>query len=360
MNGTRRTIALVSLLALAAIGITQGMMHGQPGSAGGGMPGMPGMMTTAPTDELGFLQHMIPHHREAIATAEALLEVTERPELRELLENVIETQSEEVERMEGWIAEWYPGADPEALYTPMMRDLGPDATVADRERVWLEDMVMHHMMAVRDARMLLAGGFAEHPEVEALARDIVASQTSEMQTMSGWLADWFGVSGMQGIPEMMGGQGMMGGQAPFGAAGDQGASDAPGTQRGFEVMPGQAGFGMMHGPSGMRGGMMHGPGGMGGEMMHPGLGGMGGFSGMMHPGFGAMGRFAGHGVANGMSPATAEALARAFLAGRGEGGSVVEVAGPRVTYEVSYQAGDRTGVLLIDAQTGEVSEAPAE
>jgi uncharacterized protein (DUF305 family) len=292
MNGTLRITALVSLLALAAIGITQGMMHGQPGSAGGGMPGMPGMpgmMTTAPTDELGFLQHMIPHHREAIATAEALLEVTERPELRDLLENVIETQSEEVERMEGWIAEWYPGADPEAPYTPMMRDLGPDATVADRERAWLEDMVMHHMMAVRDARLLLAGGFAEHPEVEALARDIVGSQTSEMQTMSGWLADWFGVSGM------MGGQGMMGG-----------------------------------------------------------------FSGMMHRGFGGMGGFAGHGVANGMSPATAEALARAFLAGRGDGGSVVEVAGPRVTYAVSYQAGDRTGVLLIDAQTGEVSEAPAE
>ena len=124
--------------------------------------------------------------------------------------------------------------------------------------------------------------------------------------MSGWLADWFGVSGM---PGMMGGQGMMGGMAQPGFGG----SDA----------------------SGMRGGMMH-------------------------PGFGAMGGFAGHGVANGMSPATAEALARAFLAGRGESGSVVEVAGPRVTYEVSYQAGDRTGVLLIDAQTGEVSEAPAE
>jgi hypothetical protein len=161
--------------------------------------------------------------------------------------------------------------------------------VADRERVWLEDMVMHHMMAVRDARLLLARGFAAHPEVEALARDIVAGQTREMRTMSGWLGDWFGVSGM---PGMMGGLGMMGGQ--------------------------------------------------------------GGFGGMMRPGF------AGHEAANTMSPAAAEAPANAFLAGRGDGGSVIEVSGPRVSYAVSYQDGDRTGVLLIDALTGEVSEAPAE
>ncbi len=292
MNRTLRTTALVSLLALAAIGITQGMMYGQPGTPRGNAPGM---MTAAPSDELGFLQHMIPHHREAIETAEVLLEATDRPELRDLLENVIETQTGEVERMERWIAAWYPGADPEAPYTRMMRDLGDDATVAERERAWLEDMVMHHMMAVRDARLLLAGGLAEHPEVEALARDIVSSQTSEMRTMSGWLADWFGVSGMQGMPGMMGGQGMMGG-----------------------------------------------------------------FGGMMHPGFAGMGGLAGPAAASGMSPAAAEALARAFLAGRGDGGSVVEVSGPRVTYEVTYEDGDRTGILLIDAQTGEVSEAAAE
>lgn len=317
MNGTLRTAALVSLLALAAIGITQGMMHGQPGAAGSGMQGMPGTMMSAPTDELSFLQHMIPHHREAVETAEALLAVTERPELRDLLENVVETQTEEIERMQGWIAAWYPGADPEALYAPMMRDLGDDATVADRERVWLEDMVMHHMMAVRDARLLLARGFAEHPEVEALARDIVAGQTREMRTMSAWLGEWFGVTGMPG---------MMGSPGPFGGIGGQGADDAYGARRGF---------GMMYGPSGMRGGAMD-------------------------PGFGGMGGFAGREAGTAMSPATAEALARAFLAGRGGGGSVVEVSGPRVTYEVTYEDGDRTGVLLIDGRTGEVSEAPAE
>jgi len=317
MNNAPRTAALVALLALAAIGITQGMMHGQPGTAGPGMPGMPGTMMAAPTDELGFLQHMIPHHREAIETAEALLEVTDRAELRALLENVIETQTEEVERMQGWIAAWYPDAEPEAPYAPMMRGLGPDASVADRERAWLEDMLVHHMMAVRDARLLLTGGFAEHPEVEALARDIVAGQTSEMQTMSGWLAEWFGVSGM---PGMMGGQSMMGGQVPFGDLG-----------------------------------------GRHGRTMRPGFGGATGpLGGMMHPGFGGMGGFVGHDTAHAMGAATAEALARAFLAGRGDGGTVVEVAGPRVTYEVTYEDGSRTGVLLIDAQTGEVSEATSE
>jgi Ni2+-binding GTPase involved in maturation of urease and hydrogenase len=57
-------------------------------------------------------------------------------------------------------------------------------------------------------------------------------------------------------------------------------------------------------------------------------------------------------------PDVVEALARAYLAGRGGDAVIVEVTGPRVTYEVSYRAGDVEGVLVIDALSGDVVEAP--
>jgi hypothetical protein len=88
----------------------------------------------------------------------------------------------------------------------------------------------------------------------------------------------------------------------------------------------------MHGAGGM--GHMHGAGGMHGAM--PG----------MHGGA----------AAGAFSAEVVEALARAYLAGRGGDGEVLEVGTPRVTYEVTYRIGDVEGELLIDALTGDVVE----
>jgi hypothetical protein len=53
-----------------------------------------------------------------------------------------------------------------------------------------------------------------------------------------------------------------------------------------------------------------------------------------------------------------EALARAYLAGRGGDVEVLEVGTPRLTYEVTYRADGIDGVLLIDALTGDVVDEP--
>ncbi len=289
------TLALALTLALVAFALAQGGMgHGATGTPGGhgGMAhgaGMPG-----PADEASFLAHMIPHHQEAIDSAEALLEVTERPALQSLLRDIITSQTAEIELMTQWLARWHPDAPATVPYTPMMRDLA-DAPVAEQERAFLEDMLMHHMMAVRDARMLLAQGLAEHEEVADLARSIVNEQTREMSLMQDWLAAWFDAPGM--------GMGMMG------------SMRSPGTAE-------QGPMGMMHG-SGTAG----------------------------------MGMMAGQ-AAGFLDAGMARALANAFLAGAGEGGEVTEVLGPQITYEVAFRNGDVEGLLLVDARTGEVWLAP--
>ena len=212
---TLRALTLGALLMLWSAAVAQGGQHGaghghgheadaeQDTSTGMGMaaggPMGSGMMAPHAVDEAGFLAHMIPHHQEAVDSARALLEVTERPELRALGDAIIASQTAEIEAMEGWLDAWHPDAPRDVAYVPMMRDLGPDAPAEEVERAFLEDMIMHHMMAVRDARMLLMRGLAEHDEVAALARSIVSEQMAEIDQMRAWLADWFGVTVPMGM-----------------------------------------------------------------------------------------------------------------------------------------------------------------
>lgn len=57
--------------------------------------------------EEAWLRGMIVHHLGAVAMSEALLEQTERPELIELANTIIETQTAEVEQMRGWLNAWF-------------------------------------------------------------------------------------------------------------------------------------------------------------------------------------------------------------------------------------------------------------
>lgn len=57
--------------------------------------------------EEAWLRGMVVHHLGAVAMAENLLEETDRPELIELGNNIIESQSKEIEQMRGWLQTWF-------------------------------------------------------------------------------------------------------------------------------------------------------------------------------------------------------------------------------------------------------------
>lgn len=157
----------------------------------GGMGGMHGMHEV--TSEYRFLVEMIPHHQEAVDTSRAVTARTVRPELREFADKIARDQEREIEMMRGWLAEWYPGKSTKAGYRPMMRPtagLSPDRA----DRAWLEDMIMHHRMAVMMADSVLRGGFSSRPETMELARTIVEAQNREIEVMEKWLAEWYGVT----------------------------------------------------------------------------------------------------------------------------------------------------------------------
>jgi len=77
-----------------------------------GMSDMPGELNTlkqaenATFDKL-FMTMMISHHQEAVNMAELLPAKTQRPELLKLGQNIVASQSAEIQQMKGWQQAWF-------------------------------------------------------------------------------------------------------------------------------------------------------------------------------------------------------------------------------------------------------------
>ncbi|MFB9628445.1 DUF305 domain-containing protein [Nonomuraea helvata] len=206
-------IAVGAALAAAAAvtGIAGATTGATPGTtAGTTPPAAAGQPTATPTgwgpmgpcgwmhnmhvsDEAGYLTHMVAHHEEAVAAARQL-QRSNRPGMRALGASIVTTQNAEIATMKEWLATWYPGHPGARDYRPMMRDLsGLSGDALDE--AFLQDMIPHHMVAIRMSQQLLMSGRAEHPEVAELATKIRDNQHAEMFRMRHYLADWFGERG---------------------------------------------------------------------------------------------------------------------------------------------------------------------
>ena len=141
------------------------------------------------SNEYEFLIQMIPHHEEAVRAAKTLRANTQREEMRQFAEGIIQTQSDEIEKMRLWLIEWYPDKDHETEYQPMMRNL--DDLMGDAvDAAFIEDMIPHHMTAVMMSQQLLVRGLAEREEVADLARKIRDNQRAEIHLMMRWITAW--------------------------------------------------------------------------------------------------------------------------------------------------------------------------
>ena len=54
-----------------------------------------------------FIEAMIPHHQLAVMMAQMLRSGTNRPEMLFLANNIIESQSKEIQEMQSWYRSWY-------------------------------------------------------------------------------------------------------------------------------------------------------------------------------------------------------------------------------------------------------------
>ena len=82
-----------------------GMMSGS-GMHMGGREDMQTLENAIDFDK-AFIEAMIPHHQLAVMMAQMLRSGTNRPEMLSLANNIIESQSREIQEMQSWYQSWY-------------------------------------------------------------------------------------------------------------------------------------------------------------------------------------------------------------------------------------------------------------
>ncbi|MGB7417130.1 MAG: DUF305 domain-containing protein [Thermosynechococcaceae cyanobacterium] len=165
-------------------------------------------MDLGPADadlDLRFIDAMTPHHQGAVVMAKAVLENSQRPEMKTLASAIIAAQNQEIAQMKQWRKDWYPQASdtPMAWHAEgnhmrpmsaeqmkamsMEQDLGK--ADADFDLRFINGMVPHHEAAVVMAQDVLTK--SKRPEIKKLAQAILDSQQTEIDQMQKWRKAWY-------------------------------------------------------------------------------------------------------------------------------------------------------------------------
>ena len=190
----RRSVRWMGALAVASTLAVTGCMAGTTVTA----PTPTQSAETFTSADVMFAMMMIPHHEQAVAMSDVLLgKDSIDTRVRELAEGIRAAQQPEIELMESWLDEWgmdefgdmgrmTPGAG--MMMSEMDMSALEDASGADAERVFLEEMIVHHEGAIQMSRALLEAG--SNPDARVLAEEIIVDQTDEITLMRDLLTDY--------------------------------------------------------------------------------------------------------------------------------------------------------------------------
>lgn len=180
-------IALAGALALAGCSGTE-----EPAQDTGAVAGEQAEHNDA---DVMFAQMMIPHHEQAIEMSDILLAKPDAdPAVTELATRIKAAQAPEIEQLGQWLDTW--GAERTSEHSGHagmdgmmseddMQSLG-DAPGPEASRLFLEQMIAHHLGAVEMAEEELDSG--QDPAAVEMAQTIVDTQTAEIETMEDLLA----------------------------------------------------------------------------------------------------------------------------------------------------------------------------
>ncbi|MGY1848048.1 MULTISPECIES: DUF305 domain-containing protein [unclassified Blastococcus] len=153
--------------------------------------------------DVAFARGMIPHHRQAIAMAELAEGRAADPRVLDLATRIQAAQDPEIETMSGWLEDW--DADGGHMDHGMGGGMGGmdhgeggmmsegdmhalmSATGPEFDRLFLEQMIVHHQGAVEMAAEHSANG--RNKEALELAQSIRDSQNAEIAEMQQLLTE---------------------------------------------------------------------------------------------------------------------------------------------------------------------------
>lgn len=151
-----------------------------------------------------YIDMMLPHHGSIIALAEAALPRLTDPRLKEMAQNIIDTQSAERAELTGYREAWYGSGTPDmskqsmtlmmrampsmhSSVKTMMQEMDANWQVttfcaaANPDLAFIEQTIPHHQMAIdgsKDAREK-----AIHPETKTFAEKVIADQQAEIDEL---------------------------------------------------------------------------------------------------------------------------------------------------------------------------------
>lgn len=147
-----------------------------------------------------FIADMLAHHEGALNMAESAGAATERKEILDLSQSIMQTQAQEIIKMQALQAEWgyektlgghasHSGMGNEMSGT--MMDMGKELeglNGVEFDKKFLELMIEHHQQAVDMSKYADTNAF--HQEIKDLAKQIIEAQEAEIAQMQQWQMEW--------------------------------------------------------------------------------------------------------------------------------------------------------------------------
>ena len=175
-------VALIMVMALAGCSkdASMGMDHeGHSSEASGDLS----------SDDIMFLQMMIPHHQQAIDISDLALTKSSDSELLALAKDIRDGQGAEIVKMKAWLDGANAGMDPgHSMGHDMGGMLGDSelaalkaATGKSFDLLWLKGMTGHHVGAIDMAAMIEN---AENAEIKSFGQAIVTTQSAQNKQMA--------------------------------------------------------------------------------------------------------------------------------------------------------------------------------
>ena len=191
MRSRKRAAALRLVIAAMGSIVLLGACGSDQGSDTGG-----GAEEAYNEADVTFLQEMTVHHEQAIEMAEMVEDRTDRPELNELAGNIIESQSAEIDEIEGMLeaageSSEEGGMDHGGMGVSMSEEDMKALEASEGEefdKMFSEMMIEHHESAIAMSNEVLDNGESE--QVADLARGIIEEQEKEVEDLKAWLEEW--------------------------------------------------------------------------------------------------------------------------------------------------------------------------
>jgi len=141
------------------------------------------------SDDIMFLQMMIPHHQQAIEMSDLALTKSSDSELLALAKDIRDGQGAEIVKMKAWLAGADAGMDPGHSMGDSMGGMLSESELAalktatgkSFDLLWLKGMTGHHDGAIDMAAMIED---AENAEIKSFGQAIVSAQSAQNKQMA--------------------------------------------------------------------------------------------------------------------------------------------------------------------------------